>query len=322
MGSRASSGLLPSPRAIPAVGGLAGEGDAASIPLSSLSSQLLLSHLRFLVRVTALSPDCVQMGGAGGRRVLRALVSWKLRMKRQDGGAGHLARAESTCQPPFHRKSYGPMGEWWAEESRTQWWVVGLLLPKWPEVKGIVVLFCNISASTAPSNVLGRQIWGTDWGWPCSLSSFSDLRQLKEERILVSGYTRKGAYDCWFWRCKLKQLIRFHTLGRPSKRLTILRMGEVRSKPLWWCCKKSIWEVIWQNLLKATYTAGTLCLALNASLSHSYDYSTSDYQPLTGEETGTERFSHWTKVIWPLRISGSIKTKQSDSRALALIQIF
>ena len=153
------------------------------------------------------------MGGAGGRRVLRALVSWKVRMKCQDGTAGRLARAESTCQPPFHHKSYGPMGEW-AEESCTQWWVVSVLLPNWPEDKGIVVLCYNICASTAPSNVLGRQIWGTDWGWPCSLSCFSDLRQLKEERISVSSYTHKGAHDWGFLRCKLKQLIRFHTLGR------------------------------------------------------------------------------------------------------------
>ena len=120
MGSRASSALLPSPKAIPAAGELVGEGDAASTLLSSLLFHLLLSHFPFPVRITALSPDCVQMGGAGGRRVLRALVSWEVRMKRQDGAAGRLACAESTCQPPFHHKSYGPMGEW-AEESRTQW---------------------------------------------------------------------------------------------------------------------------------------------------------------------------------------------------------
>jgi hypothetical protein len=60
MGSRASSGLLPSPKAMPAVGELAGEGHAAGVPLSSLSSHLLLSHLPFPARVTTLSPDCVQ----------------------------------------------------------------------------------------------------------------------------------------------------------------------------------------------------------------------------------------------------------------------
>ena len=62
MGSRASSGLLPSLKAIPAVGELVGEGHAAGVPLSSLSSHLLLSHLPFSVRDTTLSPDCVQSG--------------------------------------------------------------------------------------------------------------------------------------------------------------------------------------------------------------------------------------------------------------------
>lgn len=65
MGSRASSGLLPSPKAMPAVGELAGEGHAAGVPLSSLSSHLLLSCLPFLIRVTALSPDSVQSGWSG-----------------------------------------------------------------------------------------------------------------------------------------------------------------------------------------------------------------------------------------------------------------
>ena len=66
MGSRASSGLLPSPRPILAVGELAGEGDPSSVPLSSLSSHLLLSHLPFPVRVTSLSPACVQNGWSRG----------------------------------------------------------------------------------------------------------------------------------------------------------------------------------------------------------------------------------------------------------------
>ena len=84
----------------------------ASLPSSSVPTSAFWL-------VTALSPDCLQMGGAGGRRVLRALVSWKVRMKRQDGGAGRLARAESICHPPFHREPYHPMGER-AEESHRQ----------------------------------------------------------------------------------------------------------------------------------------------------------------------------------------------------------
>ena len=62
MGSRASSGLLLSPKAMPAGGELADEGHAASVSLSSLSSHLLLSHLPFSVRVTALSSDRVRSG--------------------------------------------------------------------------------------------------------------------------------------------------------------------------------------------------------------------------------------------------------------------
>ena len=30
-------------------------------------------------------------------------------MKRQNGDAGHLERAESICQPPFHHKPHDPM---------------------------------------------------------------------------------------------------------------------------------------------------------------------------------------------------------------------
>ena len=93
MGSRASSGLLPSPRAIPAVGGLAGEGDAASIPLSSLSSQLLLSHLRFLVRVTALSPDSVQNGWSGRQEGTEGAGL----LEAEDETSGWRRWAPSTC---------------------------------------------------------------------------------------------------------------------------------------------------------------------------------------------------------------------------------
>ena len=85
----------------------------------------------------------------------------------------------------------------------------------------------------------------------------------KRESQSVSSYTRKDAHPCWSWRCKLKPRIGLHTLGwQASKCLTILRVGEFRSKPLWRWCKKSIWEVIWQNLWKATYTAETPCPAL------------------------------------------------------------
>ena len=46
-----------------------------------------------------------------------------------------------------------------------------------------------------------------------------------------------------------------------SKCITIPRVGEFRGKPLWRWRKKSIREVIWQNLCKATYTAETPCPA-------------------------------------------------------------
>lgn len=45
-----------------------------------LSFHSLLSCLPFLITVTALSPDSVQSGWSGSRRVLRALVSWEVRM--------------------------------------------------------------------------------------------------------------------------------------------------------------------------------------------------------------------------------------------------
>ena len=139
----------------------------------------------------------------------------------------------------------------------------GILLSVWPEGKGVIFLFCKISASTPPSDALGRRIWGTDWDWPHFLSSFPTLRQLKEERVSVSSYTHKDAHHRWSCRCKLKLQIGFYTLGRQaSKSLTILGMGEVRLKALWQWCKRSIWEVIWQNPWKATCTAGTLGLAL------------------------------------------------------------
>ena len=183
-------------------------------------------------------------------------------MKHQDGGAGHLECAKNICQPSFHHRPYDPMGEW-AEESRSQWSVVGVLLHMWPGGKGVIFLFCKISASTPPSDALGRRILGTDWGWPHFLSSFATLRQLKEERVSVSSYTDKDAHHCWSWRCELKLQIGFYTLGRQaSKSLTIMGMGKVRWKALWQWCKRSIWEVIWQNLWKATYTAGTPCPAL------------------------------------------------------------
>ena len=52
-----------------------------------------------------------KVGVAGGRRLLRVLVSWEVRMKCQDGGTRCLAHAESICHPPFHREPYNPVGE-------------------------------------------------------------------------------------------------------------------------------------------------------------------------------------------------------------------
>ena len=93
MGSLASSGLLPSPRTIPGSLELAGEGDAGSILLSSLSSHLLLSHLCFLVRVTALSPDCVQNGWSGRKEGTEGAGL----LEGEDEMSGWNRWAPSTC---------------------------------------------------------------------------------------------------------------------------------------------------------------------------------------------------------------------------------
>lgn len=59
----------------------------------------------------------------------------------------------------------------------------GALLPKWPEDKGIVVLLCNISASTTPSNVWQADL-GDRLGLTSLLSSFPTLEAIQRRESL------------------------------------------------------------------------------------------------------------------------------------------